>query len=109
MTDRAEFRRLSDEEIHELFIDYKEHKEQSTYDRKQLIQCMDENKKAIQKLTELQTKSINSTKGLVEGWEAASGAIKVLVVIGKIIKWGVGVGGPIYGLYLFLKHSGKVG
>lgn len=109
MDEQSGVRRMSDEEIHELLADYKEHKETRALEREQLLQCMNENKEAVKELTKLTNTSIESTKGLVEAWDASMGVVKVSATVGSFVKWGVGVGGPIYGLYLFIKHSGKVG
>ena len=109
-------RRFEDDQLHAFYLEFKEHADQEVSDRQvriadreQLLRSMNENKEAIQELARLQTESIESTKGLVEAWDATQGAVKVSVVIGHFVKWGVGVGGPLYGLYLFVKHSGKVG
>ena len=56
-----------------------------------------EQKEAINNLTV-------STKGMVEAWEAANGAIKVANNIGKLMKW-LSSFAVIGGLYIWFKNS----
>jgi hypothetical protein len=52
---------------------FREHEQEERRNYEQIITKVDE--------------SCENTKGLVEAWQAAKGAIKVIHVVGTIIKW----------------------
>lgn len=60
--------------------EFNEHCDRENTQWGHLIQLQEQNAEAIFKLTE-------STQGLVEAWEATSGAIKVGKVLSSFVKW----------------------
>jgi len=107
MSDR-EPRRFTDEELHEFYKEFQVHQEHEEHDRHQLMHCMNENKNAVIALKESLDRSNESTKGLVEAWDATVGAVRVSAFVGRFVKWVAGIGLPLYALYELLKHAMKL-
>lgn len=107
--------RFSDDELNHFYEDYKLHKNEEVQLSNRLLECQDELRLAIDKLSEnveSNQQSLNrlstETKDLVSTWHDAQGAVKVMAWIGGVIKWIGGITIVYFGIIEAIKHIDKV-
>lgn len=67
--------------------DFKQHCEDEDKRWNRLISVQEHNSKCLQDLTQSNIELTNSTKDIVEVWNAATGTVKVLSAVGRAVKW----------------------
>jgi len=71
---------LLQEKLDNHIAEYDERRKQEDDRWDHLLQCQEQNTQCMKDLTD-------STKGLIEAWEAANGAVKTLSALGRFVKW----------------------
>lgn len=94
-----EHHRFSDEELQKFYAEFVDHIEAEKAVQNTLTEAVNRN-------TLLVTESTRSTKELLEAWNAAQGALKVVAVLGRAVKWMAGIVGAVGVIWYTMRHGG---
>lgn len=94
----VEARRFSDNELREFFekfqeheVKFQEHEVKELVISNQLLECQSDLTEAHKDLSNKIDKLSKDTQDMVDAWKAAQGTVKVAGVLGKVVKFLVGL------------------
>ncbi len=92
-------RRFADDKLNEFYEEFVDHIDKEREMQSNLTASVDQNTRMVREIH-------RDTKDLLEAWQAAQGALKVIATMGRAVKWVAGLLAAVGVIWYTVRHGG---